>query len=192
MEETLYYLHIDGQQKGPFPIHLLISEGLQPDTMVWRPGMQGWVQASSLPELAVLFAPGQPGYQQPFGQQQPYNPYGQQPQPQNPYGQQPYAPNYYRGSYPPGWTNWLGWAIAGTVLGAFTCCLGLIFGIIGIVKANQANTQARVGDYEQAQITNNSAKTWTIVSLVLGVLGIIATIFIFFSGMYEAMVFGRL
>lgn len=113
-----YFIIVDGQQKGPYPREVLRIQGMTPDTYVWREGMEGWAQASSMPELTALFAenqetifpdvaqePQQPqcGPQQPqygrqpnYGTQQPqYGPqpqYGQQPQygPQPQYGQQPY------------------------------------------------------------------------------------------------------
>ena len=184
MEETLYYIHVNGRQKGPLPINLLIAEGLTPETMVWRPGLPTWVIASSIPELAVLFENRFNQQSAPYGQQDPRY-FGQQ---NNPYGggagYNPYQNNSYNGQFPPGWTNWLGWAITGTVLGFLTCCIGLIFGIIAIVKANQANTLARSGEHQQAKLVNDSAKTWTIVSLVLGILGLISTVVIFLSGLY--------
>ena len=181
MEENLYYIHVNGLQKGPFTIEQLSAEGITPDTMVWRAGMQQWAAASTLPELYVIFQapPVNPG---PTYQGVPH----QQP---NPYGPQ-YAPGSqmpngsFPGSYPPGWTNWLGWAIAGTVLGFFTCCIGMIFGIIGIVKANQANSMARVGD-PMAQAVNNTARTWTIVALILGGLGILGSLIAFIFGLWD-------
>lgn len=64
---------------------------MTPDTYVWREGMDGWAQASSMPELTALFAEGQDSIfpnseQQPQQQPQPGQQYGPQ-QPQ--YGQQP-------------------------------------------------------------------------------------------------------
>lgn len=117
--ETKYFIIVDGQQKGPYPREVLVMQGLTPDTYVWREGMAGWAQASTMPELADLLAgdesafgtyaeaqpqpeqPGQQQQQQPYGQQpygqQPYGqqPYGQQPYGQQPYGQQPYGQQPY-------------------------------------------------------------------------------------------------
>ncbi|MGN6606648.1 MAG: SPFH domain-containing protein [Jatrophihabitans sp.] len=54
------YLGIDGQQVGPVAIADLparIASGeLTRDTLVWRQGMAGWVAASTVPEVASLFA----------------------------------------------------------------------------------------------------------------------------------------
>ena len=120
---------------------------------------------------------GQP--QQPYGQpQQPYGqpqqPYGQpqQPygQPQPPYGQpQPYG-------NPVPHTNWMPWAIVGTIVGALFSCIGMIFGIIGIVKANNANKAYAVGDETGGDMNNSSAKTMTIIALVLAGIGLIVNL----------------
>lgn len=53
MEEAIYYIHVDGSHKGPFTIEQLITERIRPETMVWRAGLSGWIQASNLPEIAA-------------------------------------------------------------------------------------------------------------------------------------------
>ena len=138
---------------------------------------------------------GQP--QQPYGQpQQPYGqpqqPYGQpaQPygQPQQPYGQQPYNPNPGYGGYNPnpGYRpvdshyNWMTWAIIATVVGCLTTCLGAIFGIIGIVQANKANNFYAQGLTAEGDSANSSAKTMTIIALVLGGVSILILLGYFF------------
>ena len=120
---------------------------------------------------------GQP--QQPYGQPQP--PYGQpqQPygQPQPPYGQpQPYG-------NPVPHTNWMPWAIVGTIVGALFSCIGMIFGIIGIVKANNANKAYAVGDETGGDMNNSSAKTMTIIALVLAGIGLIVNL-VWFGSLY--------
>lgn len=129
--------------------------------------------------------------QQPY-QQQPYQQAGynqsqkaEYPQPENnPYQQQPYQRAGYNqpyqqqpyeqpgfGGYEAPHTNWLPWAIVGTVLGL--CGLGMIFGIIAIVKATNANKLYAQGNNTEAETVNNSAKTFTIVSFCCAALGII-------------------
>ena len=41
-----YYMHIGGQQVGPYEENELPSHGLTASTMVWREGMPDWVAAS--------------------------------------------------------------------------------------------------------------------------------------------------
>lgn len=58
-----YYLAVNGQQVGPLDVNQLISSGMTPNSMVWTEGMANWTQASSVPELAHLFAaPASPAY----------------------------------------------------------------------------------------------------------------------------------
>ena len=55
-----FHVAINGQQAGPFDMSALqahtTSGSLKRDTLVWKAGMAQWVQASTVPELAALFA----------------------------------------------------------------------------------------------------------------------------------------
>ena len=130
------------------------------------------------------------GNNQGYGQTPPYQqnpPSGQNPRfDQNPhygrdnrynqghqYGREPYNRNPYGGSSMR--TNWLPWAIGATVTGFFFSCIGVIFGIIGIVQANKANNCYSVGDDRQGDSANSMAKTMTIIGYVLAGIGLIVT-----------------
>lgn len=185
--EDKYYIVVEGEQRGPFGKEALKYQGIKPSTYVWRAGLPDWVQASQLPELSDLLIdesafgayarvePPQTSYggnrRQDYGQQ----PYGQQP-----YGQQP--PRYGYGQYDPydqlngtpvPHFNWQPWAIVGTVLGALFSCIGMIFGIIGITQANKANRYYGSGWKEQGDMANSSARTMTIISLVIAGIGLV-------------------
>ncbi|MDD6475107.1 MAG: CD225/dispanin family protein, partial [Sodaliphilus pleomorphus] len=138
-----YYMHIGGQQVGPYEENELPSHGLTASTMVWREGMPDWVAASQVPELSHLLPPSQqpPGYQPQPG-------YG----PQQPYGARPPMPATY-----------LVWAILATLL----CCLP--FGIVSIVKASQVSSFYSQGRYQEAVAASEAAKKWAIWSAVAGV-----------------------
>ena len=203
--QTQYFLIIDGQQKGPYPREVLLMQGMKPDTYVWREGMEAWAAANTLPELASLFAeqdyqvnPGQPAEQQPVQpvqQQSGQQNYGQQPYNNQSYGQQQYGQQYgqqsygqyqqnngYNGYNNVAHTNWLPWAIVATVVGFMCSCIGVVFGIIGIVKANKANSLYAMGDVQEADMNNSSAKTMTIISFCLAVVGFFASIILFMTG----------
>ena len=202
-----YFIIVDGQQKGPYPREVLRMQGMTPDTYVWREGMDGWAQASSMPELTALFAEGQdsiflnseqqpqqqpqPGYgQQPnYGPQQGYGPqqpqYGQQPC----YGQQYYGQQQYGNPYQQNMscnvrphTNWLPWAIVSTVLNCIFSCIGIIFSIIGIVQANKANNLYQMGNNVEADAANSNAKVMTIISFVFAGLGVLVLISLIGTG----------
>ena len=138
-----YYMHIGGQQVGPYEENELPSHGLTASTMVWREGMPDWVAASQVPELSHLLPPSQ---QPPSYQPQPS--YG----PQQPYGVQPPMPDTY-----------MVWAVLVTVF----CCLP--FGIVSIVKASQVSSLYSQGRYQEAVAASEAAKKWTIWSAIAGV-----------------------
>lgn len=180
-----YFVIINGVQAGPLPKDKLITAGLQPESFVWRQGLPDWVKAESLPELADIFMADSAfgGYarpeetvnpyagQYPYGQRPPYGgqqpPYSQHPDPYSIYGREPQPIQH---------TNWLPWAIIGTIFGALFSCIGMIFGIIGITKANAANRFYNEGFEENGNMNNSSARTMTIIALVLGGIGFVLTV----------------
>lgn len=203
-----YYIIVDGRQAGPYSREELKVSGLTPDSAVWREGLENWVKASTLPELNDLLYPGTSGYgcqtppQGNFSQQPPQGSFSQQPGygPQPGYGQQGYGQQGYGSQYssgrpdsfrsnglPVAHTNWLPWAIVATVLGAMTNCIGLILGIIGIVNANKANRFYEVGDSLNGDSANSTARTMTIIALVLAGIGIIFSVYILSSGFMDVL-----
>lgn len=52
-----WYIIFNGNQVGPIEKSELTSYGLNPSSMVWRPGMADWRKASEMPELASLLNP---------------------------------------------------------------------------------------------------------------------------------------
>jgi hypothetical protein len=160
-----FYLDANGQQQGPVNANELRKHGVTKDTLVWTPSMNAWQAAGTVPELAGLFTPAvTPPYQQP---QQPY----QQPQqPQQPY-QQPYQKP----------DNLLVWSILATVL----CCIPS--GIVAIIQSNRVNSLWDAKDYAGAREAAKNAKTWCIVSLVLGIVVMIITMV---SGFLEGFLEG--
>lgn len=187
-----YFAIINGAQAGPFRKEQLQTIGLQPDTFVWRQGLPEWVRAETLPDLADIFMADSAfgGYARPEEPVNPYSgqyPYGQQP-PQQPYGQHPEPYNVYgREPGPIPHTNWLPWAIVGTVFGALFSCIGMIFGIIGITRAQQANRFYAEGFHDQGDSSNSSARTMTVIALVLGGIGFLLTVTGATSGLMQQL-----
>ena len=64
MPSVQFYVALNGQQLGPFLVTMLqqmIPAGtFNAASLVWRQGMAGWQAASTVPELAILFAPATP------------------------------------------------------------------------------------------------------------------------------------
>ena len=150
-----YYMHIGGQQVGPYEENELPSHGLTASTMVWREGMPDWVAASQVPELSHLLPPSQ---QPPSYQPQPG--YG----PQQPYGVQPPMPDTY-----------MVWAVLVTVF----CCLP--FGIVSIVKASQVSSLYYQGNYAEARAASRAARNWAIASAVSSGAIVLVYVAVFFG-----------
>jgi hypothetical protein len=154
-----YYIVINGEQKGPFSIDELRSQGITPETLVWKEGYAGWVKAGSVPELSGIFTTPPPhdgtgayqAYQSTSGMGQNANGYSQ------PYstGGQP------MGEMP---KTWLVESIIATVL----CCLPL--GIAALVNAADVESTYRVGRYNDAVRKSQNAKNWLIWSVVAHVM----------------------
>ena len=149
-----YYMVVDNQQAGPFSFEELIGNPrLTRETLIWKPGLENWIPAHQLPELDSFF--------------QRASAYGSHRQ------QEPPQYNHYQGGYHPQIrTNWLPWAIVATVLGFFTSCIGAIFGIIGIIQANKANTYYAQNFEREGDMANSNAKIMTIIGLVFAAIGI--------------------
>lgn len=186
-----WFAMFSGVQAGPMTAFELAERGADGSTPVWREGMVDWGVASDYSELMEHimrrsagtrsqqgFTPnGHSGNNSPYGP--PYQNGGWQTNPNtnpyDPYGQSnPYGNNQFNVAPP---TNWLPWAIAATVVGFLFSCIGGIFGIIGIVQANKANSFYAAGNKNQGDNANSNAKTMTIIGLCFGGLGLLASLF---------------
>ena len=158
-EDDYYFMIINNQQAVPFAIDELLNKGLQADTQVWKNGMNNWTPAAEIPELQKLFRPQTPP------------PFANTPTPQYAPGQNVYNTPQYTSHH----TDWMPWAITSTVLGFLCSCIGCIFGIIAIIKANDANNHYRQGYFEMAEKENSTARTMTIIAFATTALGIIGS-----------------
>lgn len=183
-----YYMVIDGRRVGPLPLYDLKANGLKPDTLVWRPGMQTWEPAHTLSELAPILTP--PEEESAFGTYAEHVDIIPPPASGQPYGtpRRPYDGTSHPSATPP--YNWQTLAIIGIVCGIFFGgCIGAIFGIIGLNYARKANRlYARNFDAEAAQ-ANMTAKTMTIISLVFSGLGLLVSGLSFFVPLTSYSIF---
>lgn len=191
--EYQYYIYVDGCRKGPLPLDALLSEGLSENALVWREGLQEWVSAYDLPEVAVLLPPREiprPDYPKypPFGSNPYYDSNGRTTESSSDQRFRQSSPNpgyndpyfYQRNNLRDNGraiphTDWLPWAIVATILGAIFSCIGLILGIFAISQANKANNAYAMGDNFVGDTANSSAKTLTIITFVIAGIGIITT-----------------
>ncbi len=49
-----FHLIRNGKQEGPFTVEELSQQGITPDSEVWAPGMNDWMQAGDVPELTAV------------------------------------------------------------------------------------------------------------------------------------------
>ena len=58
-ETAQWHLAVNGQSSGPYSVAQLrtfvAQKTITPESMVWKAGMAGWAQISTIPELASLF-----------------------------------------------------------------------------------------------------------------------------------------
>ena len=195
--ETTYYMVIDGRQAGPFVREELKYHSLRPETLVWRVGLENWVPASTLPELADLLdtdgtevelVPPAP----PQGEGIKTDPYAAYNgatggRPAGVPGGAGLQPEQFPGE-PIAHTNWLPWAIVTTVLGCITTCFTLILGIVGIVYANKANDFYFKGMRREGDSANSTARTVTIIGLILAALSLAACIVLFATGALQSFI----
>ena len=93
-----------------------------------------------------------------------------------PYDSVPPGPPYGGGGYQPPMgrepDNYLVWSILVTIF----CCLP--FGIVAIVKSTSVGKLWAQGDAAGAQAAADSAKTWCIVSAVIGVVAVVFSLIV--------------
>ena len=150
-----WFIVINGAQAGPFTeaqLQSMVATGqLTPQTLVWKPGDRDWMPAHTLP---WLFA----------GQSSPAqgNIYA-------PPAAGGYSPAMHNRPMP---SNNLVWSILCTVL----CCIP--FGIVAIVYSCKVEGLYLRGDYNGAVSAANTARTWCLVSVGLGLLfGVLSVTF---------------
>lgn len=179
-----YFAIINGEQRGPMSKGQLALAGITPTTMIWRQGLADWVKAETLPELSDIFMEDSAfgGYARPEEQ---LNPYAGNDSRWNrgneipPYGAPASRPAPFNSNgtgEPIAHTNWFPWAIIATILGTIFSCIGMIFGIIGIVKASKANSYYDNGLKAEGDVANSSARVMTIIALVLGGIGLLMVV----------------
>ena len=194
--DTQYFLVVDGASTGPFTLmELLLKPELSPDALVWKTGMSDWKPAKDFYELKSKFEkdPTVPPEVKDFASNpqyradHSYNDYKHSydrydrnvdPRQNSGYHQaNDYRDNndyrYNRPNRPLYHTNWLAWAIVATIAGFFTSCIGAVFGIIGIVQANKANSLYARGYDREGDVANSTAKIMTIIGFILAGIGIL-------------------
>lgn len=246
MEDNNYFIHINGQQLGPFTFEQLAREGIHAQTMVWRPGMEQWAPASTVPELNALIERPEPKAEsvqeapqthvyepatvhepepepepgprpepepEPAGRSENFAPFNVEPaikvEPEKPIRQpegrpepaeepdysrqrqhpprqqeQEYihydnfsqAPNPYEQTIMESIRySWKGMSVWGIIFSILSFnIVGLVIGIIAVVKSNSARRHMLFEFYMQAYTDNHTSKILGILSFILGLVSLIS------------------
>ena len=184
-----YWIYINEEKKGPYSIDQLKVMTIPPTTLVWRDGMDTWVNANEILELSSLYLRPPKYEEEPLVEEEdasqiPINELNEESnevsedEPQEvacevvpPMFEQAnckensdcenckYRIKEEQKECPP---SYLVWAILST----FCCCQ--VFGIIAIIYAAKVQPKFNSGDYEGAAKYSERAALWIILSFVCG------------------------
>lgn len=186
-----YWIYLNDEKKGPYSIDQLKVMTIPPTTLVWRDGMDTWVNANEIPELSSLYStPMPPEYvEEPLVEEEetPEMPIDEPNEDLNEECED--VPQEIACEVKPPIfeeseckenldcenckyrikeeqkecpPSYLVWAILST----FCCCQ--IFGIIAIIYAAKVQPKYDRGDYDGAVKASESAALWIILSFVCG------------------------
>ncbi len=172
--DARWYAMIDGQRIGPFDTHNMAAQGINDNTPVWRQGMTDWAPAHTCPELMNAINARRASEPPKVPE---FNPYR--------YAAGGNYDSINNGTgYPTSYFNWMPWAVAATVAAFLFSCIGVVFGIIGIVQANKANEAYASSNYAVGDQANSTARTMTLVAMVFAGVGLIGSVIAFLSGIF--------
>lgn len=162
------YFYADGENSnGPFSLDELKSKGITPNTKVWCEGMADWLPASQVPDLKDLLRLSPP----PLGTES-----RAEYRNDNYLKNNNYNKNKMENSTQQPPKTWL----VESILATLFCCLPL--GIVGIVNASKVESRFYAGDVNAAQQASAEAKKWTMISFILGLVGIVLYIILLAAG----------
>jgi hypothetical protein len=169
----MYYYAVGQNQFGPVALEELPAKGIHLDTLIWHEGLEGWLPARNLPEVAALLSPVQP-HVPPIPPQ--LDPSAGRSTAFTGQGRGPLdAPTR---MVPP--KSYLLESILATLL----CCLP--FGIAGIVNAAKVESRWMAGDQEGALRASRAAKQWMMISFWIG----LVIFLLYFLGFLAAALLG--
>ncbi len=156
------YFYSDGVNSfGPFSLEQLQEKSINRDTLIWYQELGDWKKAETLPELEGYFKTVPPPLSKAT----------------TPPAYNARANNDSSNKMPP--KTWLLESVLATVL----CCLP--FGIVGIVYASRVETYFYKGEYLAALEASDNAKTWTLISICLGVIMVVGFSMVSFLKMFH-------
>lgn len=177
-----YWIIVNGAQLGPMDLSELLSLNPRPETPVWHEGLDDWVSAAAVPEIAEAFKessiPEVPvdnhddAYERGYRKGYEEGRRAAQVNPQTAYqvGQENAAKFYSR--IDPGYANFGPDPVCpptylwGAILVTIFCCQPV--GIVAIVYSLLVRSRFNARDYAGAENASNTTMWAVIISLVLG------------------------
>lgn len=156
-DSRLFFAIIDGKQTGPYTADALIGMGINGNTPVWTQGMEKWTIAENVDDFKDKFAMRPPVYS-----------------PEPPEEIKPFPIRRK--------CIWMGWAITSSIINFITMLIigfpfiGLVFGILGIIYSNNADSKYASQFPELARSDESNARIMTIISMVIAGISIIGAV----------------
>lgn len=190
MEDLYYFVDRDGQQRGPVAMKFLKVNGVNGDTLVWKNGMEQWQKVKFIPELSFLVTPPPIPLKEPDVKKEEVkkevkvegNKEKEEVKVEEPkevitsahlddkpiVSQQPIDDKqselYDQLEKPERPNNHLIWSVV-----CLACCC-MPIGAYAIYCSMHVDTLFKRGEYVEAQIYSERAKTWALVGIILGLL----------------------
>jgi len=170
------WIHIDGQQLGPYELNQLPVGQMTAETPVWYDGLERWTPASEAPLTAPLFSPGtdEAPSTEPTGEADETatpasDPFGLHkiPSRQN---HDIEAGKIEEAKCPP---TYLVWSILLTI-----CCCNPL-GIVPIITGAQVSSRFNNMDFEGAKRASRITEWWVVICFVLGLMMLPFTVIIY-------------
>ena len=168
------WVHLNGQQQGPYEFDDLKNLPITPQTPVWYDGLMQWTVAGVAPATAVLFQqqpqPNQP--QQPNPAQQPnLANSANQPQQPNPAQWQQFQQFQQWQQWQAGQPQWQSapkrpatFIVWNALVLIFFCSL---FGLIGLICGIISSSRYDAGDYQGAKSMSTAAAWFLVIGIAL-------------------------
>lgn len=137
--KDLYFKNSQGQTFGPISLDEIPLHPITPETIVWRPGMQDWVKAATIPEV-MNYVP-----------------------PTNNDNVSPSPPSVECEFVRP--NNCMGWSLIAVVLSSCSSFIMLPFGVVALIYSFLVDDKWNNGYYKEAIDYSRKSYNWSTIAI---------------------------
>lgn len=137
--KDLYFKNSQGQTFGPISLDEIPLHPITPETIVWRPGMQDWVKAASIPDV-MNYVP-----------------------PTNNDNTSSIPPSVVPEVARP--NNYMGWSLIAVVLSLCASFIMLPFGIVALIYSFLVDNKWNNGCYKEAIEYSRKSYNWSAIAI---------------------------